>query len=45
LKEIQLWEGSSLTAWGANQLTPLTGIKGMDKENVLEFPDHEAAGY
>jgi uncharacterized protein len=35
LKEIQLWEGSSLTAWGANQLTPLTGIKGMDKETYL----------
>jgi len=35
LKEIQLWEGSSLTAWGANHLTPLTGMKAMDKESYL----------
>lgn len=27
LKQLQLWEGSSLTAWGANHLTPLTGLK------------------
>jgi len=25
--EIKLYEGSSLTGWGANQLTPLTGMK------------------
>jgi len=35
LKEIQLWEGSSLTSWAANPLTPLTGMKAMDKEDYL----------
>jgi uncharacterized protein len=27
LTELKLWEGSSLTAWGANPNTPLTGLK------------------
>jgi HK97 family phage prohead protease len=36
LKELQLWEGSSLTAWGANEFTPLTSMKGQDKETTLE---------
>jgi HK97 family phage prohead protease len=27
--EIKLWEGSSLTAWGANSLTPITGLKSL----------------
>jgi HK97 family phage prohead protease len=27
LLEIQLWEGSSLSGWGANSETPLTGMK------------------
>lgn len=27
LMELKLWEFSSLTAWGANQYTPLTGVK------------------
>lgn len=27
LTELKLWEGSSLTAWGANMNTPLTGMK------------------
>lgn len=27
LTEVKLWEGSSLTAWGANEMTPLTGMK------------------
>lgn len=27
IKETLLWEGSSLQAWGANQYTPLTGVK------------------
>jgi uncharacterized protein len=35
LTEIQLWEGSSLTAWGANERTPLTGMKQMEKETYL----------
>lgn len=29
LHELKLWELSSLTAWGANQYTPLTGVKSM----------------
>lgn len=43
LKELQLWEGSSLTAWGANSLTPLTGLKSefkldelMEKQKQIE---------
>jgi HK97 family phage prohead protease len=30
LTEIRLWEGSSLTAWGVNENTPLTGLKSID---------------
>ena len=36
LTELQLWEGSSLTAWGANNMTPLTGMKATDKETHLK---------
>jgi uncharacterized protein len=36
LTELQLWEGSSLTAWGANHLTPLTGMKADNKENFID---------
>ena len=37
LKELQLWEGSSLTAWGANNLTPVTGMKSEFKiEDIVE---------
>lgn len=28
IHEVKLWEGSSLTAWGANPSTPLTDMKG-----------------
>lgn len=28
LTDLKLYEGSSLTAWGANPLTPVTGLKG-----------------
>lgn len=31
ITEVKLWEGSSLTGWGANELTPLTGMKSEDK--------------
>jgi len=31
LTELKLYEGSSLTAWGANMNTPLTGMKSADK--------------
>lgn len=35
LTELKLWEGSSLTAWGANSNTPLTGIKSAIEINKL----------
>jgi HK97 family phage prohead protease len=37
LIELKLWEGSSLTAWGANELTPITGLKGIEKEKAIEL--------
>ena len=30
LSELKLWEGSSLTAWGANEYTPLLGVKSFN---------------
>jgi len=30
LLELRLWEGSSLTGWGVNENTPLTGVKALD---------------
>jgi len=37
LTELALMEGSSLTAWGANPLTPLTGLKGaVDVNRIAE---------
>jgi HK97 family phage prohead protease len=35
LTELRLWEGSSLTAWGANSNTPLTGMKAMQKADAM----------
>jgi hypothetical protein len=36
ITEAKLFEGSSLTAWGANPLTPLTGLKGgVDINNII----------
>lgn len=35
LTDLKLYEGSSLTAWGANQNTPLTGMK-SNKEETLQ---------
>lgn len=35
LTEIKLWEGSSLTAWGANPNTPLTGMKSLEVNKLL----------
>lgn len=35
LTEVKLWEGSSLTAWGANPNTPLTGLKNEIELNKL----------
>jgi hypothetical protein len=36
LTEIMLWEGSSLTAWGANANTPLTGMKQKAGKSMAE---------
>lgn len=37
LTELKLYEGSSLTAWGANPETPLTGIKSaFEKANKID---------
>lgn len=35
LTELKLWEGSSLTAWGANPNTPLTGMKSIEINKLL----------
>jgi HK97 family phage prohead protease len=35
LTELKLWEGSSLTAWGANPNTPLIGLKSEIEINKL----------
>ena len=36
ITEMKLYEGSSLTAWGANPLTPITGLKsGVDVDLVI----------
>lgn len=34
MTELKLWEGSSLTAWGSNPETPITGMKGLDLETI-----------
>jgi len=36
MTELKLFEGSSLTAWGSNEHTPLTEVKGMTKENISD---------
>lgn len=36
ITEIKLYEGSSLTAWGANPMTPITGLKTDDAEDYLQ---------
>jgi hypothetical protein len=36
ITEAKLFEGSSLTAWGANPLTPLTGLKNaVNIDNII----------
>jgi HK97 family phage prohead protease len=41
ITEIKLYEGSSLTAWGANPLTPITSLKSMNDVDML-VAKHEA---
>jgi len=36
ITHVQLYEGSSLTGWGANENTPLTGMKSLNKETLTE---------
>ncbi len=37
IHEVMLFEGSSLTAWGANEATPLLGMKNMN--NIEQIQD------
>ena len=41
ITEVKLYEGSSLTAWGANPLTPITSLKSMNDLDML-VAKHEA---
>jgi len=36
ITEVKLWEGSSLTAWGANEMTPLTGMKSISVDLLIK---------
>lgn len=36
ITEVKLWEGSSLTAWGANEMTPIVGMKGLTADQHLD---------
>lgn len=36
IHEAKLWEGSSLTAWGANPMTPLTDMKGISDAETID---------
>jgi HK97 family phage prohead protease len=36
ITDLKLYEGSSLTAWGANEFTPLTEVKGLTIESISE---------
>ena len=37
ITEVKLYEGSSLTAWGANEFTPLVEMKGVNKlESIMD---------
>lgn len=40
LTELKLMEGSSLTAWGANPLTPITGMKGKVDLDYITKQQH-----
>jgi len=34
MSELRLWEGSSLTHWGSNDQTPITGVKSLNIEDI-----------
>lgn len=35
ITEVKLYEGSSLQGWGANEMTPITGMKNLDTINQM----------
>jgi len=37
LTDLKLYEGSSLQCWGSNPNTPLTGLKGKEKEEAMQL--------
>ncbi len=39
ITQIKLWEGSSLSAWGANEMTPLTGMKAKSEAIIKACKD------
>jgi HK97 family phage prohead protease len=43
MTELKLWEGSSLSAWGANELTPITGLKNNGKELIEDLVNRQKA--
>jgi hypothetical protein len=43
ITEVKMWEGSSLTAWGANENTPLTSLKSLDKDSIDKLIAKSAA--
>lgn len=43
ITEAKLWEGSSLTGWGANELTPLLGMKGVTDDDIKKFTERNEA--
>lgn len=42
ITELKLWEGSSLTAWGANPLTPIESLK-SDKDQLQKIVNRQKA--
>lgn len=43
ITETMLWEGSSLTAWGANHLTPITGVKNLSADQLQDLINRQQA--
>lgn len=37
IQEYKLWEASSLTAWGANHMTPMISVKSQETEYLFEM--------
>lgn len=43
ITEAMLWEGSSLTGWGANSLTPITGLKDITNDQLQDLINRQQA--